>query len=254
MKRNLKGIYVIWLRDIKRFFRDRTRIIGAIGQPALYLFVLGTGISTALQPMAGSGGYIEFLFPGIIGMTILFTSTFSALSIIWDREFGFLKEVMVAPISRTAIALGKALGGTTQSMIQGTIMLIFTPFLGIRITFISLSLLWMMMFLTSFAMTSFGILLSSKMKSFQGFQMISNFLLMPMFFLSGSFFPLKNLPTWMNWLVKINPLSYGVDGIRYALLGAKELQAFPFYLDILVMIGVAAVMLTGAIISFNITE
>ena len=254
MKRNLKGIYVIWLRDIKRFFRDRTRIIGAIGQPALYLFVLGTGISTALQPMAGSGGYIGFLFPGIVGMTILFTSTFSALSIIWDREFGFLKQVMVAPISRTAIALGKALGGTTQSMIQGTIMLIFTPFLGIRMTFSSLLLLWMMMFLTSFALTSFGILIASKMRSFQGFQMISNFLLMPMFFLSGSFFPLKNLPAWMNWLVRINPLSYGVDGIRYALLGAKELQAFPLYLDILVMIGVAVVMLTGAIISFNITE
>ncbi|MCL5985747.1 MAG: ABC transporter permease [Actinobacteria bacterium] len=254
MRRNLKGIYVIWLRDIKRFFRDRTRIIGAIGQPALYLFVLGTGISTALQPMTGSGGYIGFLFPGIVGMTILFTSTFSALSIIWDREFGFFKEVMVAPISRTAIALGKALGGTTQSMIQGTIMLVFTPFLDIRITFGSLLFLWMMMFLTSFAMTSFGILLASKMKSIQGFQMISNFLLMPMFFLSGSFFPLKNLPTWMDWLVKVNPLSYGVDGIRYILLGAKEFQAFPLYLDILVMIGAAIVMLTGAIISFNITE
>jgi len=254
MKRNLKGIYVIWLRDIKRFFRDRTRIIGAIGQPALYLFVLGTGISTALQPMTGTGGYIEFLFPGIIGMTILFTSTFSAISIIWDREFGFFKEVMVAPISRTAIALGKAFGGTTQSMIQGTTMLIFTPFLGIKLTFISLVLLFIMMFLTSFAMTSFGILLSSRMKSFQGFQMISNFLLMPMFFLSGSFFPLKNLPPWMDWLVKINPLSYGVDGIRYALLGSKELQAFPFYLDILVTVGVAIVMLAGAIITFNMTE
>jgi len=254
MKRNLKGIYVIWLRDIKRFFRDRTRIIGAIGQPALYLFVLGTGISTALQPMTGTSGYIEFLFPGIIGMTILFTSTFSAISIIWDREFGFFKEVMVAPISRTAIALGKAFGGTTQSMIQGTTMLIFTPFLGIKLTFISLVLLFIMMFLTSFAMTSFGILLSSRMKSFQGFQMISNFLLMPMFFLSGSFFPLKNLPPWMDWLVKINPLSYGVDGIRYALLGSKELQAFPFYLDILVTVGVAIVMLAGAIITFNMTE
>jgi len=187
-------------------------------------------------------------------MTILFTSTFSAISIIWDREFGFFKEVMVAPISRTAIALGKAFGGTTQSMIQGTTMLIFTPFLGIKLTFISLVLLFIMMFLTSFAMTSFGILLSSRMKSFQGFQMISNFLLMPMFFLSGSFFPLKNLPPWMDWLVKINPLSYGVDGIRYALLGSKELQAFPFYLDILVTVGVAIVMLAGAIITFNMTE
>lgn len=134
LRKDLKGIYTIWLRDVKRFFRDRGRIIGATAQPALFLFVLGTGLSSALRFIGGGGStFLDFIYPGIIGMTVLFTATFSALSIVWDREFGFLKEVLVAPISRTAIVLGKACGGSTQAMLQGLIMLAFAPILGVKL-------------------------------------------------------------------------------------------------------------------------
>lgn len=254
LRKDLKGIYTIWLRDVKRFFRDRGRIIGATAQPALFLFVLGTGLSSALRFIGGGGStFLDFIYPGIIGMTVLFTATFSALSIVWDREFGFLKEVLVAPISRTAIVLGKACGGSTQAMLQGLIMLAFAPILGVRLNLVNVIELILLMILMSFALTSFGILIGARMKSMHGFQMVMNFFLMPMFFLSGAMFPLRNLPTWMDSLVRINPLAYGVDAMRYVLIG-PAFQAFPIHVDVAVMAILAAVMITGAVISFNMGE
>src|SRR5438128_1986155 len=167
-----------------------------------------------------SGGftYIQFVYPGIIGMAILFTAIFGAMSIVWDREFGFLKEVLVAPIDRWAVAIGKALGGTTQAMIQGLILLVLAPFVGVKLSFLTIVELIPLAALLAFGLSSFGVALASTMKSLQGFQVVMNFLMMPMFFLSGALFPLTNLPGWMTVLTRIDPASYGIDPLRRVVL------------------------------------
>lgn len=251
---DLSGVYIIWLRDIKRFWRDKSRMVGAVAQPTLFLFILGTGLGRAFA----RGGeaylgveYIKFMYPGIIGMTILFTSVFSAISIIWDREFGFLKEVLVAPISRSSVAVGKALGGSTVAMFQGTIMLIYAPLVGISLTGVMILKLWFLMFLISFSLTSMGIVIAARMKSMEGFQMIMNFLLMPIFFLSGAMFPLKNLPSWLNYLVRIDPLAYGVDALRYVVIGVQQ---FTFALNVLILTTFGTAMIFLAVFEFNRQE
>lgn len=217
----LMGVYTIWLRDLLRFFRDRARIIGSIAQPSLYLFVLGTGLSATLGSDQASG-YIRFIYPGIIAMTLLFTSIFSSISIIWDREFGFLKEVLVAPVSRAAVAAGKSLGGASVATLQGTMMLLFAPLVGYKINLLFVIQLIPLMLLISFALTSMGVLVATRMKSMEGFQVIMNFILMPMFFLSGAMFPLKGLPTWLGYLTKLDPLTYGVDALRNLFAGINH--------------------------------
>ncbi len=256
MIRDLKGIYIIWLRDIKRFFRDKPRLISGIARPSLYLFILGSGLSSAFGMFGGREGdwYIDFIYPGILGMIVLFTSLFSSFSIVWDREFGFLKEILVAPISRTSIAVGKALSGSTLSLFQGIIMLFFAPLLRIQLNFFMIIKICLLILLTSFALTSLGILIASRMKSMQGFQMIMNFLVMPMFFLSGAMFPLKDLPKWLEYLVSINPLSYSIDAIRYVMLEDKTFLVNPLYMNILVISIFAVVMISAAILVFNLTD
>lgn len=224
----IKGIYVIWFRDIIRFFREKPRIIGMIGQPLLYLLIMGTGLASTIRPVQLPEGfdYIDFMYPGIICMSVLFTSVFSAISIVWDREFGFLKEVLVAPVPRWAVALGKALGGSTISMIQASILLFIAPFIGLRLSILTLIKLWFVLFFISFALTSFGIIIASRMETMQGFQMIMNFLIMPMFFLSGALFPLKGVPTWMEALMRMDPLTYGVDAIRNIFFAGSPARDF----------------------------
>lgn len=217
----IMGVYTIWLRDLLRFFRDRARIIGSIAQPSLYLFVLGTGLSATLGSDQASG-YIRFIYPGIIAMTLLFTSIFSAISIIWDREFGFLKEVLVAPVSRAAVAAGKSLGGASVATLQGTMMLIFAPLVGYKINLLFVVQLIPLMLLISFALTSMGVLVAARMRSMEGFQVIMNFILMPMFFLSGAMFPLKGLPSWLGYLTRFDPLTYGVDALRNLFAGINH--------------------------------
>ena len=250
MKRELIGVYTIWLRDIKRYFRDKPRIIGSFAQPVLFLFILGTGIASSLSFGGGnSGDYLNFMFPGIIGMTVLFTSFFSAMSIVWDREFGFLREVLVAPISRTSIVAGKILGGSTIAMFQGAIILLFAPLLKIPITFTVFFKVIGIMFLIAMTITTLGIVLASKIKSMQAFQVITNFLLMPMFFLSGALFPLNNTVRWMSVISKANPLSYGIDAMRTIILGNPALQLYPIWLDIVVLVSVTVVMsILGAVL------
>jgi len=213
---SLRAIYIIWLREFKTFIRERSRIIGMIGQPLLFLAILGTGITNGMSLNGAPPGmdYIKFLFPGIIAMSVLFTSIFSAVSIVWDREFGFLKEVLVAPVPRWAIAVGKILGGSTTAVIQAAILIALAPFTGITLTPLLVIKLLLLAFLMSAAVTSFGVLIAARMKSMQGFQMIINFLIMPMFFLSGGMFPLETAPDWMKTLMVIDPLTYGVDAIR----------------------------------------
>ncbi len=232
------GIYITWMRDVKRFFRDRIRLVGAIAQPLVYLFLLGTGLQSAFQSFgSGETRYVTFMFPGILCMTVLFTSMFSAISIIWDREFGFLKEMLVAPIPRSSIAVGKVLGGATTALMQGLMLLLFMPLAGIPYNLEKIAMMLLVMFLLSISLTSFGVAFAARMRSMEAFPIMMNFLLMPMFFLSGAMFPLQDLPGWMGVLTKINPMSYAVDAVRgVALKGitissaAMSLPAVPAHL------------------------
>ncbi len=230
MRWAMRGIYIIWLREFKRFWRDRARRIGGFAQPIMYLALLGVGMQSAFKVFGGGDvPYIKFMFPGILGLTVLFTSVFSAISIIWDREFGFLKEVLVSPVPRSSVALGKIIGGSTTALIQGAIFLIlaFTPW----VYGFSLDTLWKVLavmpliILLSLSLTSLGVAVAARMTSMEGFPIIMNFLLMPMFFLSGAFFPLQGLPRWMDVLTKIDPLTYGVDALRGIMLKGLDLAA-----------------------------
>jgi len=223
----LRAIYIIWYRDLLRYSRDRMRLVASLAQPLLFLLVFGTGLSASLRGVGGGLGgassinYVQFIYPGIIGMAVLFTSIFSAMSIVWDREFGFLKEVLVAPIDRSAIAIGKALGGSTQAMVQGMILLFLAPIVGVTLNPLAVLELIPLIFVLAFALTTLGVVLAAGMKSMQGFQAVLNFLMMPIFFLSGALFPLSNLPWWMTTLTRIDPAAYGIDPIRRVILGAS---------------------------------
>jgi ABC-2 type transport system permease protein len=224
VRANAGGVYIIWYRDVLRYWRDRARLVSSLGQPLLFLIVFGSGLTASLgaglTKELGEVSYVRFLFPGIVAMAVLFTAVFSAISVVWDREFGFLREVLVAPLSRAAVVLGKALGGSTVAMFQGAILLILAPILGVSLDPLLVLKLLVLMFLTAFALTSMGILIAARLQSMEAFQMIMNFLIMPMFFLSGAFFPLKGLPGWMSVITRLDPVAYGVDPMRRLLLGA----------------------------------
>jgi ABC-2 type transport system permease protein len=215
-------IYTIWLRDCKAFIRERSRIIAMIAQPLMYLLIVGQGIASGLNLKGGAGsvGYLLFMYPGILGMSVLFTSVFSAMSIIWDREFGFLKEVLVAPAPRWAVAVGKILGGATVAMVQAVILIALAPFLGVGLSIEVVVELLAMCFLISMAITSLGVCIAAGMRSMQGFQMVMNFLVMPLYFLSGAMFPVASAPYWMKALMAVDPLTYGVDGLRNVVMSA----------------------------------
>ncbi len=244
------AVYILWLRDLKRYWYDKARIITSLGQPILFLFVLGTALSPSFKGPQGVN-FSEFIFPGIISMTVLFTSIFSAMSIVWDREFGFLKEVLVAPVSRWSIVFGKALGGSTVAVIQGTIMLCLAPLVGVHLTVASVFLCLLVMLLIAITITSLGIMIAVRMKEMEGFQMIVNFLIMPIFFLSGALFPLDSLPKWLSILTRIDPMTYGVDLLRRVLL---DLHSFSGTLSLLVMLVFTFVMFAISVIEFNMAE
>ena len=215
----MKAIYILWLRQLKRYFRSKSRIIGSLGQPVLFLVALGFGFGPIYQ-RAGQGNYIEFLAPGIIAMSILFTSIFSGIEIIWDRQFGFLKETLVAPISRLDIMIGRTLGGATVASFQGFIVFIISMIIGFRPHSVeSVIIAFLVMFLIAILFTALGTAIASLLDDMQGFQLIMNFLIMPLFFLSGALFPLNGLPKALVAITSVNPLSYGVDGLRESLTG-----------------------------------
>ena len=244
-----KAVYVICLRDIRRFFREKSQVIGSVARPALWLVIMGTGFNTIFRAQAGTADtYSQFLFPGIIGMTVLFTSVFSAVSVIWDRQFGFLREILVAPVSRTSIAVGKTLSGCLQSMIQGGIILGLSFLVDVHLTVVIVVQVLALVFLASFALSSLGLLIASRMESFEGFNLIMNFLVMPMFLLSGAFFPTQGLPVWIRSIVSVNPLSYAVDALRGVILGVYE---HTLATDILFMAGFAVIMTAAAVTAFN---
>jgi ABC-2 type transport system permease protein len=216
--RELRGIYIVWYRDVLRLWRDKARIASSLGLPLLLLVIFGSGLSGSMGMLAPGVDYTKFMFPGIIGMTVLMTSLMSGVSVVWDRQFGFLKEVLVAPINRISVAVGKILGGATIAIIQGALMFVFAPFVGVTLTWDVIAKALPIMFVLAASLAALGILVASRMKSMEGFQMVMQMLIMPMIFLSGVFFPMSNLPTWMDVLVKVNPVTYGVDPLRQVLL------------------------------------
>jgi len=225
-------IYIMWLRQLKRYWRSKSRMIGTLGQPVLFLIALGFGFG-AIYQKAGGGNYLEFLAPGIVAMSILFTSMFNGIEVIWDRQFGFLKETLVAPVSRIKIMIGRTLGGATVAFFQGTLVLLISIIIGFRIiSFSDIFLTFMFMFLIALLFTALGTAIASKMQDMNAFPLIINFLIMPLFFLSGALFPLNDLPGVLATIVKINPLSYGVDGIRGAL---TNLSSFGLFFDFAVL-------------------
>ena len=216
---NMEIIYQLWLRQVKKYFRSKSRIIGSLAQPLLFMLAFGFGFGPVFAK-AGQGNYLEFLVPGIIAMSIVFMSVFSGLEIIWDRQFGFLKEMLVAPVGRMKIMFGRSLGGATVASIQGLIVLCLSFFIGFRPDGIwAIVSAVFFMFLIAFIFTLLGIGIACLLKDFQAFQLIVNFLIMPLVFLSGAFFPLTGLPKALLMVVKINPLSYGVDALRSCLVG-----------------------------------
>jgi ABC-2 type transport system permease protein len=220
------------LRQLKRYVRSKSRIVGSLGQPLLYLLALGYGLGTVFEK-AGQGNYIQFLVPGIVGMSIIFTSIFSGMEIIWDRQFGFLKETLVAPVSRFSIMLGRTLGGATVATIQGVLILPIALLLGFRpYNWALLPIVLLVMFLTSLLFTSFGTALASKLEDMQGFQLIMSFLVMPLYFLSGAIFPLEGVPKGLAIAAKIDPLAYGIDAFRALLINVHH---FALATDLIVL-------------------
>ena len=230
------AIYIMWLRQIKRHFRSKPRVIGSLAQPLLFLVALGFGFGPVFQK-AGEGSYINFLVPGIIAMSILFSSMFAGMEVVWDRQFGFLKETLVSPVSRLKIMIGRTLGGATVACFQGLIVLILSTLFGFRITNFSL-----LIFLFAILFTALGTAIASKLEDMQGFQLIMNFLIMPIFFLSGALFPLENLPVVVASITKFNPLSYGVDGLRWALTGASHFGVVTDFSVLIIITGIIGVI------------
>jgi ABC-2 type transport system permease protein len=213
---DLRAIRIVWHRDLIRFWRDKPRMLASILQPVLYLFVFGTGMG-AVRPTGGLDLRV-FLYPGVMAMSTLFTCFFSAGSIVWDREFGFMREMLVAPVRRYAIVVGKAFGGATAGMVQGVIVLAMGPLVGVELTPLLVLVLLVELIVLAFAITSIGVLVAVRIKSFAAFMALVQVIIMPMFFLSGALFPLRGLPTWLHVGTLIDPLTYAVDPMRRAVL------------------------------------
>jgi ABC-2 type transport system permease protein len=216
-------IYVLWLREVKRYLRSRPQIIASLGQPLLYLLVLGFGFGAVFE-RAGQGSYLQFVAPGVIGMGILFTSIFSGIGLLWDRQFGFLKETLVAPVPRLQIMAGRTLGGATIAIIQGALVLVVCLLAGFRPQgFAAIPMALGFMALIAIVFAALGTAIGSTLRDMQGFQLIMNFLIMPIFFLSGALFPLENLPTALTVATRLDPLSYGIDGLRAAFIDVSHI-------------------------------
>lgn len=236
----MSAIYILWLRELKRYVRSRAQIAASLGQPVLYLLVLGFGLGPVFAK-AGNGSYLQFVGPGVIGMTVLFSSIFSGIGLLWDRQFGFLKETLVAPVPRLQIMIGRTLGGATVAVIQGLLVTVVCLIAGFRpMNLLSMPLALGFMVAIAVVFAAAGVAIGSGLQDMQGFQLIMNFLVMPIFFLSGALFPLVGLPKLLSLITKLDPLSYGIDGMRAVMLGES---AFHPALDMGVLAVVGAVLL-----------
>jgi ABC-2 type transport system permease protein len=247
----VRVIYILWLREVKKYLRSRTQIIASLGSPIMYLGVLGFGLGPIFRK-AGEGSYLQFMAPGVIGMTILFTSMFSGIALLWDRQFGFLKETLVAPVPRLWIMIGRTLGGATIAILQGLLIFVACFVAGFRpLSFAVIPLALVFMALIAVVFAALGTVIGSSLKDMQGFQLVMNFLVMPIFFLSGALYPLTNLPRVLTWLTRIDPLTYGVDGMRTVLTGVTHFGLAP---DAVALAGVAVLLLTAGAWRFSKIE
>jgi len=248
----LRGIYTLWLREVKKFLREKPRLLNAFCQPLLWLFIFGTGMRFS----AGIPGvnYLEFIFPGLVCQAMLFTAMFMGVSVIWDREFGFLKEILVSPISRPSIFLGKMLGISTDVMIQGIIIFPFAFLIGAHVDIFIFIQALPIMILISTGLVCIGLTFASLVKNFEGFGLIQTFVNLPMFFLSGALFPLANVPQWLRWVSFANPLTYGVDALRTVMMGDTWVQMFPMYVSIAVLVVFDVFIFSVGTYAFSRTE
>jgi len=219
----VRVVGMVWERELIRYVRTRTRIVSGLIQPILFLFVLGYGMSGLVGATKGFS-FREFIYPGVVAMSVVMTAMFSALSIVWDREFGFLREMLVAPVSRTSLVLGKTVGGATVAAVQGTIMLVLAPLVGIHLTAILVVQMIGLELLMAVAITTFGVFVASRIQKMESFQVIMQMLLMPMLFLSGALFPLNGLPGWLTVITRLNPLTYAVAPFREVVLAAQNMS------------------------------
>lgn len=243
-------IYVMVAREFKKFIREKSRLISTIARPVIWLVLVGGGMSRFVSPGMGVD-YMQFIFPGIIGMTILFSSIFSSISIIWDKEFGLMKEILAAPVSRFSIVVGKALSGTLVSVIQAAIILMLFPFLGITLNATAVLSTLCIAVLLAFCISSLGIVIASFYESFESFSVIMNFIVMPMFFLSGAMYPVSKLPAALKIVSRLNPLTYGIDALKHSVLGNAEIVDFSMITDIAVLVISAIVFIIAAGLLFE---
>jgi len=244
-------IFILWLREVKKYLRSRTQIIASLGSPIMYLGVLGFGLGPIFQK-AGQGSYLQFMAPGVVGMTVLFTSMFSGIALLFDRQFGFLKETLVAPVPRLWIMMGLTLGGATVATLQGLLIFVVCFIAGFRPnSLVSIPLAIAFMVLIAIVFAALGTVIGSSLKDMQGFQLVMNFLVMPIFFLSGALYPLSNLPKVLAMLTRLDPLTYGVDGVRTILIGVTHFGATR---DATVLISVAVILMCAGAWRFSKIE
>src|SRR5579859_1913046 len=247
----MNAIYILWLRELKRYLRSRVQIFVSLAQPAFFLLAFGFGFGPIFEEN-GRGSYLQFMAPGIIGVTVVITAVLSGIAMLWDRQFGFLKETLVAPVPRLFVMIGRTLGGATVGMIQGVLMLLVCTVIGFRPQSL-VAVLWALTFIAtiSICFAAFGMMMGSMIKDMQGFHLISNLIVMPMFFLSGALYPLSHLPQIFTAITRINPLSYGVDGLRGTLIGQWH---FSYFLDICSLGCVASIFLLAGAYLFSRIE
>jgi ABC-2 type transport system permease protein len=244
-------IYILWLRELKKYLRSKPQIVASLGTPLMYLGVLGFGLGPVFR-RAGQGSYLQFMAPGVIGMTVLFTAMFSGIAMLWDRQFGFLKETLVAPVPRVQIMIGRTLGGATVALLQGTIIFGVTLVAGFRPASVTAVLLaFLIIALIAIVFSALATAIGSSLKEMAGFQMVMNFLVMPLWFLSGALYPLQGLPTALAVLTRLDPLTYGIDGVRGTMIGVTH---FGLPLDVGVLLGVGVLFVTAGAWRFSKIE
>jgi ABC-2 type transport system permease protein len=256
-----RGLWVVAYRELLRFVSERSRMLSSFAMPLLFLVIFGAGFNRAIGVLAPGVHYIQFMFPGIVAMSVLMSSLFAGISVVWDREFGFLKEILVAPLARTGIVLGKAVGGTGVALAQALTLLVLAPFLGVKLSVGLVLSLIPVVVLLSLGLSGLGILIASFMQSQQGFQVLIQILIFPLIFLAGVFFPVNNVPLWMEVISKVNPLTYGVDAIRQVFLGSDTGlgvsvlgHTLGLGAEVLMVAVLGAALLGGAVLSFNRQE
>jgi ABC-2 type transport system permease protein len=258
-----RGVWVVAYRELLRFVQERSRLISSFAMPLIFLVIFGAGFGELIGVMTPGVDYLQFMYPGILAMTVLMSSLMSGISVVWDREFGFLKEILVSPLGRGGIILGKAVGGAAVAVLQAMVMLILAPILGVSLSFIMVVELMLLIVIVSISLSGLGLLVASRMQSQQGFQVVIQLIIMPLIFLAGVFYPVNNIPVWMEVISKVNPLTYGVDAIRQVFLGSEGAASIGVTIfghtmtileDVLIVAAFGTILLVLSIWSFGRQE